>query len=206
MFNDVQYNLPKLVFISLCIVGAAFPLHVQAEATTKHVTSQKNSDEPYALVREGQRTTWVGQHSGGDDDEMDASRAKYPGKFVWFRQAGQAYVVRDPATVARVEAAWAGTGKLGRDMAGIEAPMQEKSSAMDALGKKMEASVRGGGGGDIDAVGRQMDELGKSMDVLGKQMNTLGKQMEGESKQADAATRAILRDALRRDMAQVAVR
>jgi hypothetical protein len=204
MFNDVQYNLPKLVFISLCIVGAAFPLHVQAEAATKHVTSQKNSDEPYALVREGQRTTWVGQHRGGDDDEMDASRAKYPGKFVWFRQAGQAYVVRDPATVARVEAAWASTDKLGHDMERIEAPMQEKSRAMSALGKKMEASARSGA--DIASMSRQMDEAGKSMDVLGKQMDALGKQIERESRQADAATRAILREALRKDMAQVAVR
>lgn len=202
MFNP---NLPKFFFTVLCATAAAFPLHAEAEADASHVTSHQSSDEPYALVRAGQRTTWVGQHRGGSD-EVEALRAKYPGNFVWFRQGGQAYVVRDPATVAKVEAAWAGTEKLGRDMAGIEAPMQEKSSAMGALGKKMEVSVRGGGGVSIDAAGRQMDELGKSMDVLGKQMNTLGKQMEGESKQADAATRAILRDALRRDMARVAVR
>lgn len=202
MFNP---NFPKFVFTVLCATAAAFPLHAEAQAEANHATSWKSSDEPYALVRAGQRTTWVGQHRG-DAGGIEALRAKYPGDFVWFRQAGRAYVVRDPATLARVEAAWAGTGKLGRDMEKLEAPMQEKSSAMDALGKKMEASVRGGGGADMDALGRQMDELGKSMDVFGKQMDKLGRQMEGESKQADAATRAILRDALRRDMAQVAVR
>lgn len=200
MFNP---SLPKFFFTLLCATAAAFPLHADAEAETDHVTSRKSSDEPYALVREGQQTTWVGQRRGGAD-EVETLRAKYPGKFVWFRQGGQAYVVRDPATVARVEAAWAGTEKLGHDMEKIDAPMREKSSAMEALGKKMEASVRGGGG--TEAVGRQMDDLGKSMDVLGKQMDGLGKQMERETRQADATTRAILRDALRRDMAQVAVR
>jgi hypothetical protein len=95
-------TLPKFVFIVLCATAAAFPLHADAEAEANHVTSRKSSDEPYALVRAGQRTTWVGQHRGGGD-EVEALRAKYPGKFVWFRQGGQAYVVRDPATVARVE-------------------------------------------------------------------------------------------------------
>jgi len=196
-------SLPKFFFTLLCATAAAFPLHADAEAEAQHVTSMNSSDEPYALVREGQRTTWVGAGSKRVDD-VESLRSRYPGKFVWFRQGGQAYVVRDPATVARVEAAWAGTEKLGHDMEKIDAPMREKSSAMDALGKKMEASVRGGGG--TEAVGRQMDDLGKSMDVLGKQMDGLGKQMERETRQADATTRAILRDALRRDMAQVAVR
>jgi hypothetical protein len=201
MFNA---TLPKLVLSMLCAAGAAFPLHAGAETAANHVTFQQSSDEPYALVRDGQRTTYVGRHRSGDD-EVEALRPQYPGKFIWFRQGGQAYVVRDPATVARVEAAWAGTEKLGRDMEQIEAPMRDKSRAMEVLGKKMEASVRAGGG-DTDAVGRQMDELGKSMDVLGKQMGALGKQMERASKQADAATRAALRDAVRTGMAQVAKR
>ena len=199
MFNA---TLPKLFLSMLCAAGAALPLHAGAETAANHVTFQQSSEEPYALVRDGQRTTYVGRHRSGDD-AVEALRSQYPGKFLWFRQGGKAYVVRDPATVAAVEAAWAGAEKLGRDMEQIEAPMRDKSSAMEALGKKMEVSARAGSA-DTDAVGKQMDELGKSMDVLGKQMGALGKQLERASKQADAATRAALQDALRKGLAQVA--
>ena len=186
-------------FAMLCLAGAAFPLHAQAQATPRNVTFNQGSDEPYAIVRDGQRTMYVGRHQR-DDDEVEALRPHYSGNFIWFRHDGKAYVVRDAATVAQVAAAWKRTDQLSADMKQYEAPMHEKGAAMKALSQKMVAAH--GDGGATEAVGQQMDALGKSMDALGKQMGALGKQIERESKLADATSRDILREALRKGMAQ----
>ena len=190
----------------LCLAGAAFPLHAhaqaQAQTTPRSITFNQSSEEPYAIVRDGQRTTFVGRHQR-DDDEVEALRRQYSGTFVWFRQEGKAYIVRDPATVAQVAGAWARTDQLSADMKQYEAPMHEKGAAMKALSQKMVAAR--GEDGATESVSRQMTELGKSMDALGKQMGVLGKQVERESKQADASSRAILHEALRKGMAQTVV-
>lgn len=195
-------NFPKITFAVLCLAGAVFPLHAEAQATPHSVTFNQSSEDPYAIVRDGQRTTFVGRHQR-DDEEVEVLRKQYPGTFIWFRQAGKAYVVRDPAMVAQVTAAWARTDQLSLDMKQYEAPMHEKGAAMKELSKKMVAAH--GDGATTIVVGQQMDELGKSMGALGKQMRVLGDQIEHESKQADAQTRALLRDALRRGTAQTVV-
>lgn len=199
-------NFSKFSLAVLCLAGAAFPLHAEAQATAHHVTFDQSSEEPYAIVRDGARTTFVGRHQR-DDDEVEALRKQYPGKFLWFRDSGKAYVVRDPATVARVEAAWARTDQLSGDMKQYDVPMHEKSAAMEALSKKMVAATHGARAesAEAKAIGEQMKELGKTMEGLGKQMGALGKQIERESKQADASARAVLREALRKGTAQPAV-
>lgn len=192
-------SFSQAAFAMLCLAGAAVPLHAAAQADARHISVEKSAEEPYALVRDGQRPTFVGARTP-DDHEVDALRKQYPGTFVWFRQAGKTYVVRDPATVAQVAAAWSRTDQLGLDMKKYQGPMREKGAAMEALSKKMVAAVRDGGA--VEATRKQMDELGQSMDALGKQMNALGKQIERESRQADAVTRAVLREALRKGTAQ----
>jgi len=192
----------KTAFVTLCLAGAAFPLLADAQATPRRIAFEQGNDEPYAIVRDGQRTTYVGRHQR-DDDEVEALRKHAAGTFIWFRQAGKAYVVRDPATVAQVSAAWARADQLSADMKQYEAPMHEKGAAMKALSQKMVAARADGAA--TEAVGQQMADLGKSMDALGKQMGALGKQIERESKQADATSRNILREALQNGKAQAVV-
>ena len=184
----------QLSFAMLALVGAALPLHA----------ASPSGAEPYALVRDGQRTTFVGSHRSGDT-EVESLKAKYPGNFIWFRQAGKAYVVRDQATLAKVAAAWAPADKLGQEMKQLDAPMREKSTAMTALAQEMVSAVQGGKdrGGAGEAMGKRMDALGKEMNVLGKQMDALGKQVERESKQADATSRALMQAALASGAAQI---
>lgn len=174
----------NLSFAVLCLAGSALPLHAQAQS----------GDEPYALVRDGQRTTFVGSHRS-DDSAIDALKKNYPGNFIWFRESGKGYVVRDPATLAKVAAAWAPADKLGQEMKQFDVQMRAQGETMNALGREMTSAVRGPNAphGAAQAIGKRMDAQGKTMDALGKQMGALGKQIERESKLADASTRTLLR-------------
>lgn len=180
-----------LSFAMLCLAGSALPLHAQA------------SDEPYAVVRDGQRTTFVGSHRS-DDGAIDALKKIYPGNFIWFRESGKGYVVRDPATLAKVAAAWAPADKLGLEMNKFDVQMRAQGETMNALGREMTSAVRGPNvqRGAAEAIGKRMDAQGKTMDALGKQMGALGKQIERDSKLADASTRTVLRAAVMNGTAQ----
>jgi hypothetical protein len=173
------------LFAVLGLAGSALPLHAQP------------GDEPYALVRDGQRTTFVGSHRS-DDAQIDALKRVYSGNFIWFRQAGKAYIVRDPATMSKVAEAWAPADRLGREMQQFDGQMRAQSETMAALGREMTIATRGpqAGRGAAEAIGKRMDAQGKTMDALGKQMGALGKQIERDSKLADATTRTLLHSAL----------
>jgi hypothetical protein len=177
----------------LCLAGSAMPLQSQAAS----------NDEPYALVRDGQRTTFVGSHRS-DDSAVDALKKVYPGNFIWFRESGKGYVVRDPATLSKVAAAWAPADKLGLEMNQFDVQMRAESEKMNGLGREMTSAVRGPKAerGAAEAIGKRMDAQGKTMDALGKQMGALGKQIERESKLADASTRTLLRAAVTSGTAQ----
>jgi hypothetical protein len=174
-----------LSFAALCLAGSALPLHAQS------------ADEPYAMVRDGQRTTFAGSHRS-DDSAVDALKKDYPGNFIWFRQSAKGYVVNDPGTLAQVAAAWAPVDKLGQQMKQFDVQMRAQGETMNALGRDMTSAVRGPNAprGAAEAIGKRMDAQGKVMDALGKQMGALGKQIERDSKLADASTRTLLRAAV----------
>ncbi len=180
-------------FALLCLAGSALPLQAQAAS----------GDEPYALVRDGQRTTFVGSQRS-DDSAIEALKKVYSGNFIWFRASGKGYIVRDPATLAKVAAAWAPADKLGLEMKQFDVQMRAQGEKMNALGQEMTTAVRGPNAprGAAEAIGKRMDAQGKAMDALGKQMGALGKQIERESKLADASTRTVLHAAVSSGTAQ----
>lgn len=190
-------RLRTFSFAVLCLACSALPLHALAQAGA----------EPYALVRDGQRTTFVGSHRS-DDTEIDALKRVYSGNFIWFRQSGKAYIVRDPVTMTRVAEAWAPADRLGQEMRQFDVQMRAQSETMAALGREMTIATRGpqAGRGAAESIGKRMDAQGKRMDALGQQMGALGKQIERESKLADATTRTLLRSALLQGAAQPATR
>lgn len=193
---------PAMSLAMLGLASVAVPVHADARMVV-----ERGNAEPYALVREGQRTTFVGSHRS-DDTEIDSLKKQFAGNFIWFRQSGQAYVVRDPVTLAKIDAAWAPADKVGQAMSKLEGQMRVQGQAMTALGAEMTAATRGpkSGQGDPKEIGQRMDKLGKAMDVLGKQMGALGKQMETESKTADATSRTLLQGALAGGAAQAVPR
>jgi hypothetical protein len=178
---------PQLFLAALCFAG--LPAHAEP------------GDDSYALVRDGQRTTFVGSYSS-DDNAVDALKKQYSGNFIWFRRSGKAYIVRDAATLEKISAAWAPADRLGQEMKKFDADKRVQSDGMKALGREMRAAAHGGNPGDTEGIGKKMDALGKAMDAIGKQMDALGKQMERTSKQADADSRTLLRAALANGAAQ----
>lgn len=108
-------------------------------------------------------------------------------------------------------------GELGRQMGQAQEPgererlqtrMNRLSAQMNTLGTQMgeaaDSAAQRAARRNMDEIGRRMDEAGKPMDALGKQMDALGKQMEREGERANAAVRALIRDAMARGLARPA--
>src|SRR6059036_3851851 len=72
------------------------------------------ADETYALVRAGGQ----GMSISGDSDWSAIKRLqpRMEGDFLWFRDAGRAWVIQDPDTLAKARAAWADVDRLGAQM------------------------------------------------------------------------------------------
>jgi len=104
-------------------------------------------------------------------------------------------------------------GQMGRahddaERRRLQTEMNRLSAQMNTLGTQMsEASnsaAQRAARQNMDEIGRRMDEAGKPMNALGKQMDALGKQMEREGERANAAVRALIRDAMARGLARPA--
>ncbi len=94
----------------------------------------------YALIREGQE----GFSMSGDLDDIDrirAAKARIDGDFMWFRRDGKAYVIRDPATLARVQTAWRNSEANEAKMRSLGAEMEAKSQTVQALAQQVSAQA-----------------------------------------------------------------
>lgn len=80
----------------------------------------------------------------GEIDDVDAIRAAQThvdGDFLWFRRDGQAYVLRDPATLERVRSAWASGAKRDAEMETLSAQIQARADEVEAIGRRIEAAA-----------------------------------------------------------------
>lgn len=161
------------------------PLHQKAE----RLSVRGASDQPYALVRPGERGT-SGSGNSADWKDIEAAKRAIPGEFLWFRHDGKGYVVRDAGVVAKVIDAWAPVRRLGDEMDGYGREMDQHGKAMEALGRKMEKAAEGIGKRD-----HKFERMVHQQERLGRQMEKLGRQMESAS--------AERRDSLHREMEQL---
>jgi hypothetical protein len=76
--------------------------------------------------------------SSDDIDEIRAARRSLSEDFIWFRRADKAYVIVDPAIVARAQAAWRDSDKLGASMEALGQQMETHGDKMEAIGEQME--------------------------------------------------------------------
>ncbi|WP_109488070.1 M56 family metallopeptidase [Occallatibacter savannae] len=85
--------------------------------------------DSYAIVRGSDHITMNGQiHT----DEIEKARQQAGGKdFLWFKREGKAYVIDDPATLARIETMYKPMEDLGRQQ-------EELGKKQEALGKQQE--------------------------------------------------------------------
>jgi len=153
--------------------------------TSNHseTTMSYRTGEPFALVRPGHAGI-NGSSSRDDWAQLEKAKRNLSGEFLWFRQNGQGYVVRDPATVGQVARAWAPVDKLSEEMQVYSGQMEQHGRKMEGLGRQMEQQARGANA----PFEREMERLSAEQDRMGNQMNRLGQQMAG----ADTARRAQL--------------
>lgn len=192
-----------LPILGLAAACAAFYANAQAAPSSpkeERLSVRGASDQPYALVRPGERGI-SGSGNNADWKAIEAARRAIPGEFLWFRHDGKGYVVRDAGVVAKVTEAWAPVRRLGDEMDVYGREMDQHGKAMEALGRKMEKAAEGIGQPDhkfdrqihqqermsrqMEKLGRQMDNasaerrdsLQREMEQLGEQMRELGRQM-----------------------------
>ncbi len=154
----------------------------------------KGHDSAYALVRGPERKGST--MSSGSDDWRDIETAKrtIAGDFFWFRKDGKAYIVQDPAVLARLIEAWEPVDRLGVQMDAHGKEMDMHGKEMEKLGAEMETAA---GGVRMDPVEQRKFE--RRMKELGREQNKLGREIDRTArKMADAS--AAERDRLNRDL------
>jgi beta-lactamase regulating signal transducer with metallopeptidase domain len=180
----------------------------QEASYKQYGTDDRNA---WALVRKNE-AGYSMSGSTRDMRQIDAAKRAMHDDFLWFRRDGKAYVIDDPAIVARAQAHWKDSEALGERMSALGDQMEVHGKKMEALGAQMEklsvnhipspamqqAQERMGAMADQqqELAGRQQllamkmrkadgaeeEKLDREMDALSKQMDALGDQMEAQGK------------------------
>lgn len=214
----------RIVFPLLGLAAAGLATYAWAQGSneepgitahgTLHLDDKRHGDS-YALVRGAGDQ----MHMWGSIDDIDAiksSRRNISGDYLWFRRGGKAYVVTDPALVARAVEAAHETDEPERKMEALEAQMEPHDrkmemleARMDALSDDSEQTPRAAAAEkQMEILGRQQERLGRqqeklserqedaegNVDVvnqLARQMDELGKQQDALGRQMDEQARVI---------------
>jgi hypothetical protein len=130
---------PRL--IELCLIAALGVTQAPGMAAAGPASDAR--DHSYAYIASGGSITMSG-------DVKDVARARSfkqgSGPLLWFREAGQEYIVRDPDTLAQLEAVWkpsreldAAEAKLDRQHDGFEHKHDQLDARRDALESRRDA-------------------------------------------------------------------
>ena len=176
----------RLLFPLLGVVAAGIATYAWAQvgdggpSTTTHGTlylDDRKLGDSFALVR----GTGDEMHMWGsidDIDEIKAARTSVNGEYLWFRRGNQAYIVTDPALLARAREATRETEELDKKMEVLEAQMEPHNRKMEVLEERMDALSE-----DFEttpraiAAQRRMDDLGRQQGELGRQQRELASRL-----------------------------
>lgn len=114
-----------------------------ANSAMSAVQTTSTSKGTYAFVNDDSDELSM----SGDIDDIDAirdARSRLDGDFLWFRRDGQAYVVRDPATLQRMRALWARNAGSEAKMEALSVQMQAEAEKVEAISSRIEAVAAGG--------------------------------------------------------------
>ena len=196
------------------------------DASRYSVTWNDDADgEPWILLQGDSATM-----SGSTDDIRHAKAARQGHEdILWFRRDGQAYVIRDAATLSTLREAFrpqialgekqaelgAEQGKLGAKQGLLGAKQGELGAKQGALGARQAGFGRDDEkkraelerqmeelGRKQEELGRQQEELGMQQEKLGEQQEELGRQQEEASRIAEGKLRKITDEAIARGLAE----
>jgi hypothetical protein len=115
-------NSPARLF-QLCLVAALGLAHASSPARADITASKGKRDHSYAYLANGGSITMSG-------DVKDVARARSfrtSGPLLWFREAGQEYIVQDPDTLAQLDVIW----KPGRELDVAESRLDRQHDGLD---------------------------------------------------------------------------
>jgi len=196
-------SLKRALLLGVLAGACALPL-LPAHALGGDIgvnSSMQASDggEPFALVR-GEGSVITGETA--DRKRVKELKRSVKGDFLWFRDGGKEYIVQDPATLQRMDAAWAPMKELGAQMGQHGAEMGRQGGSMGSLGAKMALAAVTFNPEKMEAIGKQMENAGKPMEATGKKMEEVGKKMEAVQQDAERTARGVIRDALKNGTAK----
>ena len=188
---------------------------------------------PARADRDKPDTAWVlveadNNHMSGSVEDLEVAKAQQRGDepLLYVRRGGQAWVLRDAGSLARVRAAWAPADAVGEKMEPLGKKMNLLGKYMNQVGSKMNpigqrmgelgALMAGGDDQDraaareemdrlqvkMDGLNKKMQALNEEMQPLSREMERLGKEMQKVAKKCEAATLAVLDDAIARGIAE----
>lgn len=169
------------------------------------------SEAHFVILSEG-----TGSESSFNSTSDDYRRAMAlrtgSGGLLYVRENGAAYVIRDAATLRRVEAIMEPQRRLGDRQAALgrqQSALGEKQAALGEQQERIGAMMADARIREMPALGRQQEELGRGQAQLGEQQSALGVQQGalGEqqarlSKIAEANLSNLVRDAIQHGLAQ----
>jgi hypothetical protein len=116
--------------IELCLIAAVCLTRAPGLAAAE--VASETRDHSYAYLRNGNEITM----SGTSKDIARARSFKQgSGPLLWFREGGQEYVVRDPDTLAHLDAVW----KPGRELDVAEEKLDRQSDSLDSKRDQLDA-------------------------------------------------------------------
>jgi hypothetical protein len=159
-----------------------------------------NGGPDYAIVS---GTSVLMSGSQGEREEVESLRRKTKEDFIWFRQDGKSYIVKDPVFVRQATQLFAPEQELGQQQAALGKQQEALGRQQAALGRQMrairvqvprdlatqleqvEAAIREiGPNGNQQQLGKLQGELGRIQGELGRlqgqagtQEGTIGRQM-----------------------------
>jgi len=178
---------------SLAVLGAALisPPGLAAEA------GRSAGAWAYVLFTPGSPDVAM---SGSMDDVRRARSFRSGGEGVLYvRQGGSAYVIRDAATLRRVQSLFEPQKALGArqsELGSRQASLGRQQARLGAQQAEIGRRQAGSSPRDAEALARQQDDLGRQQDALGRRQDALGRQQDELGREQDRVSR-IAEDQLR---------
>ena len=141
----------------------------------------------YTLVRKGETRTMF---SGDGDDRaaLEAARSRIDGDFLLVRKGGKHVVLRDPALLSQVEAAWSPVNALNARMESLQAKMAPHQARLQALQADMDRAPKPTPSPTMEAAAERVATLARRQAGLAAEQARLAHRM----RKADASERAEL--------------
>ena len=194
--------------VAAAIAGLALPVHSPAGAAIAANSTDRTS---FVLLAPG------GSNSvsmSGSTEDLERARSLRAGSeaLLYVRHGGGAYVIRDAATLRRVEALFEPQKELGARQAELGSRQAALGQRQGRLGEQQarlgvrQASASSGRAAELgrqqNSLGRQQDALGRQQNELGRQQNELGREQNRLARLAKEKLHALVAEAIQSGVAQ----